>query len=93
MGTRNETSLPKHPLGSNDNDDRRQREGHKTVGLMSENNVCACAFYLLFYPSKTTLSNAQIMVFMENMNTLNFSFSIQQFAYTREPKIHCVKWR
>ena len=52
---------------------QRQRERHKTTGLMSENNASAHAFYILVHffavPCKTTTSNDQILGFVANMNT------------------------
>ena len=50
---------------------QRQRELLKTIGLMSENNASAHAFYTLVHffavPCKTTTLNEQIIGFVENM--------------------------
>ena len=57
---------------------RRQRERHKTKGLMSENNASARAFYILVHffavPCKTTTSNDQIKGSVENVNTRRLIF-------------------
>ena len=51
---------------------QRQRERHKTMGLMSKNNRSARAFYILVHffavLCKTTTSNDQILGFLENVS-------------------------
>ena len=62
---------------------RRQRERHKTMGLISKNNRSARAVYILVHffavLCKTTTWNDQILGFLENVtvwrqNPFSFSF-------------------